>query len=57
MAGDDLAAIHTRVMSWQGEDSWLGKARDGFAHGSPLAASWIFRQLNQTREASSRGGF
>ncbi len=37
MAGDDLAAIHARVMSWHGEDSWLGKARDGFAHGPPLA--------------------
>jgi len=52
MAGDDLAAICARVMAWSGEDVWLGKARDGFAHGSPLAASWIFRQLNQTREAS-----
>jgi enoyl-CoA hydratase/carnithine racemase len=57
MAGDDLAAIHTRVMNWQGEDSWLGKARDGFAHGSPLAAHWIFRQLNQTREASLEAVF
>ena len=57
MAGDDLAAIHTRVMNWQGEDSWLGKARDGFAHGSPLAANWIFRQLNQTREASLEAVF
>ena len=52
MAGDDLGAIFARVMAWQGDDAWLGKARDGFAHGSPLAASWIFRQLNQTREAS-----
>ena len=40
-----------------GEDGWLGKARDGFAHGSPLAASWIFRQLNQTREATLEAVF
>ena len=52
-----LTAIHARVMGWQGEDSWLAKARDGFAHGSPLAASWIFRQLNQTREASLEAVF
>ena len=57
MAGDDLTAIHARVMSWQGEDSWLGKARDGLAHGSPLAASWIFRQLNQTRDATLEAVF
>jgi len=57
MAGDDLEAIHARVMGWQGEDGWLGKARDGFAHGSPLAASWIFRQLNQTREATLEAVF
>jgi enoyl-CoA hydratase/carnithine racemase len=57
MAGDDLPAIHTRVTSWQGEDSWLGKARDGFAHGSPLAASWIFRQLNQTRDVTLEAVF
>ncbi|GIS02699.1 MAG: hypothetical protein CM15mP103_12500 [Gammaproteobacteria bacterium] len=49
MAGDDLAAIHARVLGWQGDDVWLGRARDGLAHGSPLAATWIFRQLNQTR--------
>ena len=52
MAGDDLAAIHARVLGWQGDDVWLGRARDGLAHGSPLAATWIFRQLNQTRSAS-----
>jgi len=57
MAGADLAAIHARVMSWQGEDSWLGKARGGFAHGSPLAASWIFRQLNQARGATLEAVF
>ena len=57
MAGDDLSAIFDRVMAWQGEDAWLQKARDGFAHGSPLAATWIFRQLNQTRDASLKTVF
>ena len=57
MAGDDLGAIHARVMGWQDDDVWLGKACDGFAHGSPLAASWIFRQLNQTREATLEAVF
>lgn len=57
MAGDDLATIHDRVMNWQGDDKWLAKAQDGFAHGSPLAATWIFRQLNQTREASLEAVF
>ena len=44
-------------MAWQGEDAWLGKARDGFSHGSPLAATWIFRQLNSTRDASLEAVF
>jgi len=57
MAGDDLSAIFDRVMSWQGEDAWLQKAKDGFAHGSPLAATWIFRQLNETRDASLKTVF
>jgi enoyl-CoA hydratase/carnithine racemase len=57
MAGDDLEAIFSRVMAWQGEDAWLGKARDGFSHGSPMAAAWIFRQLNNTRDASLEAVF
>lgn len=52
MAGDDLVAIVNRVLAWDGEDPWMAKARDGLAHGSKLAASWIFRQLKQTRDAS-----
>lgn len=52
MTGEDLGAIIQRVLAWQGDDVWLGKARDGLDHGSRLAAAWIFRQLNQTREAS-----
>ena len=57
MAGSNLLAIFDRVMAWQGEDTWLQKARDGLAHGSPLAATWIFRQLNQTRDATLRAVF
>jgi enoyl-CoA hydratase/carnithine racemase len=57
MAGSDLLAIFDRVMAWQGADTWLQKARDGLAHGSPLAATWIFRQLNQTRDATLRAVF
>ena len=57
MAGSNLLAIFDRVMAWQGEDAWLQKARDGLAHGSPLAATWIFRQLNQTRDATLRAVF
>ena len=52
MAGEDLAAIVDRVVAWQGDDPWLSRARDGLAHGSKLAASWIFRQLNSTRQAT-----
>jgi enoyl-CoA hydratase/carnithine racemase len=57
MAGNDLAAIAERLLAWQGEDAWLAKARDGFAHGSKLAASWIFRQLNLTRGADLKTVF
>jgi len=52
MAGDDLPAIVERVLAWHGDDVWLSKARDGLAHGSKLAAAWIFRQLNETHEAT-----
>ncbi len=52
VAGDDLAAIVDRVTAWQGDDPWLSRARDGLVQGSKLAASWIFRQLNTTRNAT-----
>lgn len=52
MAGDDLGVIASRLLNRQGEDSWIGKACQGFAHGSKLAASWIFRQLNESVERS-----
>jgi len=50
MAGNDLAAIVERVTAWEGENPWLAKARDGLLHGSQLAASWIFRQLNESKD-------
>jgi enoyl-CoA hydratase/carnithine racemase len=57
MAGEDLASIAQRLLAWEGEDVWLTRARDGFAHGSKLAASWIFRQLNLTRDADLKTVF
>ena len=52
MAGDDLAVIVDRVENYSGENEWLQKAKAGLLHGSSLAACWIFRQLNETRDAS-----
>lgn len=49
MAGDDLALIVDRVLAWDGENEWMAKARGGLAHGSKLAAAWIFRQLNESK--------
>jgi hypothetical protein len=39
-------------LAYDGENAWLQKARDGFAHGSKLAAAWIFRQLNESTHYS-----
>jgi enoyl-CoA hydratase/carnithine racemase len=57
MDGDDLAVISDRLLGWTGEDEWLNRAQAGFAHGSKLAASWIFRQLNMTRGADLQAVF
>jgi len=48
MAGNDLQEISNRLLDSRDEESWIGKACNGFAHGSKLAASWIFRQLNES---------
>ena len=48
MAGDNLSDISDRLLGYEGDNVWLQKARDGFAHGSKLAACWIFRQLNDS---------
>lgn len=52
MDGDDLMVISERIRAWEGGNAWLQKAQAGFLHGSSLAASWIFRQLNETKQAS-----
>lgn len=57
VSGDDLAEIVDRISLWQGDDPWLIRARDGLINGSKLAAAWIFRQLNETREANLEAVF
>lgn len=57
MAGEDLSAIVSRVKAWEGDNTWLARARDGLAGGSCLAAAWIFRQLNDSRDRDLRQVF
>jgi enoyl-CoA hydratase/carnithine racemase len=57
MSGSDLIEIYERVAAWAGDDTWLSKAQNGLLQGSPLAAAWIFKQLNQSRDASLREVF
>ncbi len=47
--GDDIHAVIDQITGLGSDDPWLAKARDGLAHGSPLAALWIDRQLHETR--------
>jgi enoyl-CoA hydratase/carnithine racemase len=55
--GDDIHQIIDNIVSLQSEDVWLSRARDGLAHGSPLAALWISRQLRAMRLASLKECF
>ena len=55
--GDDIHEIIDNIAGQQTQDPWLSKARDSLAHGSSLAALWIFRQLWETRHASLREVF
>ena len=55
--GDDIHEIIDNIVSLETEDSWLAKARDSLAHGSPLAALWIARQLAGQRHASLKEVF
>ena len=55
--GDDIHEIIDNIVSQQTQDPWLARARDSLAHGSPLAALWIFRQLLETRHSSLREVF
>ena len=57
MSGGDLVEIYERVAAWAGDDTWLSKAQNGLLHGSPLAAAWIFKQLNQSQNAGLREVF
>lgn len=47
--GDDIHAVIDQIIGLETDDPWLAKARDSLAHGSPLAALWIDRQLVETR--------
>ncbi|CAA0116349.1 Enoyl-CoA-hydratase [Halioglobus japonicus] len=55
--GDDIHEIIDNIVSLQTEDSWLAKAGASLAHGSPLAALWIARQLREMRLASLKECF
>jgi enoyl-CoA hydratase/carnithine racemase len=55
--GDDVHQVVDNIVNQQTTDQWLSRARDGLAHGSPLAALWISRQLQETRHSSLREVF
>ncbi|MEP5765306.1 MAG: enoyl-CoA hydratase/isomerase family protein [Halieaceae bacterium] len=55
--GDDIHEIIDNITALDTEDPWLVKARDSLAHGSSLAARWIYQQLWVTRHASLREVF
>jgi enoyl-CoA hydratase/carnithine racemase len=55
--GDDVHDVIDRILALQTEDKWLSRARDGLAAGSPLATTWIDRQLATTRHLSLKEVF
>lgn len=55
--GDDAHAIIDNIVSLQTDDPWLAKGSESLAHGSPLAALWIARQLRELRLASLKECF
>ena len=55
--GDDIHEIIANIVSRPTQDPWLSKAGESLAHGSPLAALWIARQLSDMRHASLRETF
>ena len=55
--GDDVHEVIDNIVALQTQDSWLSRASDSLAHGSPLAALWINRQLQDTRHASLKEVF
>ncbi|MEZ5570476.1 MAG: enoyl-CoA hydratase/isomerase family protein [Halioglobus sp.] len=55
--GDDVHEIVDNIVSLSTQDPWLSKAGESLAHGSPLAALWISRQLHEQRYASLKECF
>jgi enoyl-CoA hydratase/carnithine racemase len=55
--GDDIHEIIDNIVSLQTQDPWLVKAKESLAHGSPLAALWIYRQLLECRHSSLKEVF
>lgn len=55
--GDDIHEIIDNIVSLATQDPWLSKAGESLAHGSPLAALWISRQLLEMRHASLKEVF
>lgn len=55
--GDDIHEIIHNIVSQPTKDPWLSKAGESLAHGSPLAALWISRQLWEMRHASLKEVF
>mgnify|MGYP000256408294 CR=1 FL=1 len=50
--GDSLSGIVDRIVSLDSDDSWLSKARDTLAAGSPVAANTIWQQHLKGTELS-----
>jgi enoyl-CoA hydratase/carnithine racemase len=55
--GDGIHEIIDNIVSLQTQDPWLSRAGESLAHGSPLAALWISRQLVEMRHASLKEVF
>ena len=55
--GDGIHEIIDNIVSLQTQDPWLVKAKESLAHGSPLAALWIYQQLLNNRHSSLKEVF
>lgn len=42
---DDVEQVVAHILSYQGDDKWLGRARANLAHGCPLTAHIVWNQL------------
>ncbi len=49
-SGDDVFTVVDAITNLETDDSWLAKARDSLAAGSPLSALIISRQLELSRD-------